>query len=252
MIVKGPTAGVRVPADVVVIDDAASRKGQVRDPRGGRRPSVPGVGSLVLPEPARRRRRAGRARRPGHREPASTRRPSTWSTSTPGSGCSRPRVAGNRGAPVTAVERAKSSVGDARHNLKPGTKVLPIDVEKWRRDPGRRRRRRSGSRRVWAPRSWPRSPRRAPGSSRWSAATPERWAATRPRWSAAGYTLTSVHTRRHVPRHPPRRGGERLRPASGSGSARARPSGRSGRSRRGRSTRGGRIRPNRRRRCPGT
>jgi 23S rRNA (uracil1939-C5)-methyltransferase len=38
-------------------------------------------------------------------------------------------------ARVTAVERAKSSVGDARHNLPAGTGVLALDVGRWRATP---------------------------------------------------------------------------------------------------------------------
>ncbi len=136
VIVKGPTAGVRVADDVLVIDDAASRKGHAaihEDVAGFRfrvsarsffqtRPD----GADALVELVAQAIESRFDAPPEHLVDLYA-----------GVGLFSATLSrGNLAAvQVTAVERAKSSVGDARHNLRAGTKVLPIDVERWQATP---------------------------------------------------------------------------------------------------------------------
>ena len=132
VIVKGPTAGVRVPDDVVVIDDAASAQGWRRDPRGGRRPTLPGA----------RRARSSRA------DPTA---PTRWSSSSARRsrvGSTRRRNGSSTSTPVSASSPGRSRRARSRRwngprarsatrgtTWPPGTRVLPIAVEKWRATP---------------------------------------------------------------------------------------------------------------------
>ena len=83
-------------------------------PRGGRRPHVADLGHLLLPVPPGRRR-AARRRGPRARPPTSHPRPGRSPTCAPGVGLFAGTI--GEGRPVIAVERDRSAVADARHNL---------------------------------------------------------------------------------------------------------------------------------------
>jgi len=131
VIVTGPTAGVRVPGDVTVIDEAAAKRGRTafHEEVAGRRFRVSARsffqsrpdGADALVELAGQAIAARFDEPPGHLVDLYA-----------GVGLFSASLAAQH---VTAVERAKSSVADARQNLPPGTTVLPIDVGRWRATP---------------------------------------------------------------------------------------------------------------------
>ena len=119
------------PTDVVTIGADELERGLDRDVRrGGRRSAVADLGHLVLPEPGRRRRRAGRGG--ASRRCPTTPRPS--STSTRASACS-PGVVARPGRQVLAIEGNPAAVKDARHNL--AADDVTVDARR-RRPLGRR------------------------------------------------------------------------------------------------------------------
>ena len=171
VVVDGSADGVVVPDGVAVVGQgraAAGPAGLV--PRGGRRPHVADLGHVLLPEPPRRRR-AARATRSGARPPTSPPAPGRMADLCAGVGLFAGTV--GAGVPVIAVERDRSAVADARHNL--GGRAGPRRAGVDRGLAARPRRPGGGRPASHRPRSQGRRRRSpAPGPTAWcsSAATP--------------------------------------------------------------------------------